>query len=314
MTMDRSLCVAGCVNIETSVMIYDFPVVYDDSLFCPDNIFDGVGGAAANVAFGARRLLDGVSMCSVTGRDYFADEIFRKLDAAGIDSSYVVRDWKDSARTVILLDREGRRRPVCDFRGSAGYDYDEGRALEFLRKSRFLYSSTMPWARRICTLARKTGRKVFVDVHAIRFDDEYHRAFLHSADVVFFSVEKLAVPFDDFIRKLWYDYDIGLVVVTDGANGAGICVRSEGVMRWYRAIRTRPVVDTVGAGDSFAAGFVSSYISGESSDDCLFAGQLCASYKIGARGHEFDFPGTEKLCGLKAAYGALRMLADERKI
>lgn len=312
--MDSTLCVAGCVNVETSVMIYDFPVACDDSLFCPDNIFDGVGGAAANVAFGAGHLLGRVFMCSVTGRDYFADEIFRRFDAAGIDSSFVRRDWKNSARTVILLDRNGRRRPLCDFRSSADYVYDEDLACEFLAKSPFLYSSTMPWAARICTLAKKLGRKVFVDVQALRCDDGYHHEFLRAADVLFMSLEKLSVPFDDLVRKLWYDYDIPVVVATDGANGAGICDRAEKTFKWYRSVKTRPVVDTVGAGDSFAAGFISSAILGGRPEENLFAGQLCASYKIGARGHLFDFPDSAKLRGLAAAYATSRVLADERNI
>jgi sugar/nucleoside kinase (ribokinase family) len=62
---------------------------------------------------------------------------------------------------------------------------------------------------------------------------------------------------------------VKVVVVTDGANGAYVY---DGVKKFHLGIEAKKIVDTVGAGDSFASGFLSSYIEDEDAKKGLARG------------------------------------------
>jgi sugar/nucleoside kinase (ribokinase family) len=64
------------------------------------------------------------------------------------------------------------------------------------------------------------------------------------------------------------------VVVKDGADGA---VAARGVQRCTSAPPPVTVVDTVGAGDCFDAGFVAGLVQGLELDACLRLATLCGS-------------------------------------
>lgn len=78
-----------------------------------------------------------------------------------------------------------------------------------------------------------------------------------------------------------------LVVVKDGAQGATAMRGSEVLSR---KVRTVDVVDTVGAGDAFNAGFLDSWLDGATLENCLDAGSATAKVALsrsgGARGLE----------------------------
>jgi sugar/nucleoside kinase (ribokinase family) len=55
------------------------------------------------------------------------------------------------------------------------------------------------------------------------------------------------------------------------------------------------VIDPVGAGDSFDAGFVSEYVKGASLEQCLRAGNLAGAYSTTAAGGTEAFRDRERL-------------------
>jgi sugar/nucleoside kinase (ribokinase family) len=71
---------------------------------------------------------------------------------------------------------------------------------------------------------------------------------------------------------------VPLVVAKLGANGA-FAVTAQGAEERVGA-RTVPVADTVGAGDTFDAGFLYGYLSGKPLRQCLEMGTFCASRNV----------------------------------
>jgi sugar/nucleoside kinase (ribokinase family) len=72
-----------------------------------------------------------------------------------------------------------------------------------------------------------------------------------------------------------------LVVIKDGARGAE-AVSAAG--RTARPARPVAVVDTVGAGDAFNAGFIDAWLAGRDLADCLDAGSQTAAVALGRAG------------------------------
>ena len=65
-----------------------------------------------------------------------------------------------------------------------------------------------------------------------------------------------------------------------GMGAEGCALGTQSGIRFFEAIEMdRPVVDTNGAGDSLAVGFLSSYLlDGRSLDDSIRRGQIAARY------------------------------------
>ena len=80
-------------------------------------------------------------------------------------------------------------------------------------------------------------------------------------------------------------------VITDGANPAWVCEFNFKTKKvtYCNSFKVAPIdpkliVDTNGAGDSFAGGFLSQYMKGKSLDQCMIAGHWAASQIIQYRG------------------------------
>jgi len=54
------------------------------------------------------------------------------------------------------------------------------------------------------------------------------------------------------------------------------------------AIQRSEIVDTVGAGDSFAGGFLASFVTGASTEACVAAGAYASNYILRRRSCSID--------------------------
>lgn len=88
------------------------------------------------------------------------------------------------------------------------------------------------------------------------------------------SVSKIA---ENIINK----YELRGIIITAGKDGTTAYFNN----REYRALPGNvPIVDTVGAGDSFSAAFLASYIAGHSVQDALNAGSTLADFVVSHSG------------------------------
>jgi ribokinase len=122
-------------------------------------------------------------------------------------------------------------------------------------------------------------------VHAISHpEDEYNRAFMAAADILFMSDELLPSPPEAWVRQVVDRYGAEIAVVGLGAEGAILAVRSDGFLERIPAVRTREVVNTIGAGDALFSAFVHVYHRTADPYQAIQKALVFASYKIGATG------------------------------
>ena len=110
------------------------------------------------------------------------------------------------------------------------------------------------------------------------------RELLASTDILFLSENeyRMLEGVENYVK---------MSVITKGSEG-GMVIRNEERVE-VEAFKVE-VVDTTGAGDAFAAGFLYAYMKGFSLEVCLLTGNFSASYciqRIGAR----NFPEKEKI-------------------
>jgi fructoselysine 6-kinase len=249
---------------------------------------DRPGGISLNFAVNARRLFapsDHVGVLTALGNDPEAEVVLEAIARFGIEAS-VAR--LPGITPVQYIDREpsGERRFVRYEAGvlAAHRLGDEERAL--LARSDVMIATvftqildffdTVVAAPRgglraldYCNLGTRTEPTAYVERYASHFDIGFFG--LTEADGAL--IERLAAMSTELGR---------LFIVTLGPGGT---LALDGARRARRpAVPVARVVDTTGAGDTFAAGFLSVYAKGGALETALDAGAAAAARTLGHMG------------------------------
>jgi len=252
------------------------------------------GGSAANTAVGIAALGGKAGFVGQVGDDRLGALFTRELHDAGIE--YVTRPDADGTATArcLILVTDDAQRSMCTFPGAAHLLSPEMIDAEQVRDSAILYLEGYLWDSPIArsamehaiAIAHEAGRKVALtpsDIACIRREhDRFVRLLADGKiDMLFLNEVELAAlaDVDDVetgIAKL--ANQVELLVVTRGADGATAIHRGERVCAPAEPIDQ--VVDTTGAGDLFAAGFLYGHSHGAPLAECLRLGAIAAAEVI----------------------------------
>jgi ribokinase len=89
-------------------------------------------------------------------------------------------------------------------------------------------------------------------------------------------------------------------VIGLGTEGALLAVRDDDFMERVPSVQTRPVVNTVGAGDALFSGFLHAYLQTRNPHQALRLATVFASWKIGVSGGAEGFLTARELASLAA--------------
>jgi acarbose 7IV-phosphotransferase len=143
---------------------------------------------------------------------------------------------------------------------------------------------------------RQAGKMVATDVHTIQsLDDEYNRDFIQAADILFMSDEALPCSPEEWARQIWNRWGTEIVVIGLGAQGALLSVRGDRYQERFPAVYTRPVVNTIGAGDALFSAFVHFYHLDGDPYEAMRKAVVFASYKVGEAGAAEGFLNEQEL-------------------
>ncbi|TDC59404.1 sugar kinase [Micromonospora sp. KC207] len=252
----------------------------------------GVGGAESNLAIGLAGLGHRVAWVSRVGDDPFGRMVVGEVAGAGVDVESVAVD-PDAPTGVYFKDPRPEATAVHYYRaGSAASRLDPG-ALDDprLAGARLLHlSGITPVLSASChaLVAHAVDARPLGD--ALVSFDVNHRPRLWPADRAADVLRGIADRADivlvglDEAERLWGTADpqavrrllphAGTVVVKDGAVGATALPRT-GPAVFVPALRA-PVVEPVGAGDAFAAGYLSAVLRGLDQTAALRCGHVVA--------------------------------------
>ena len=300
--MSRIL-VSGLINIETTLQIEDFPIVYEPVRYPFFGISSSVSGVGYNVAKALTVLGQGdVRFLSMIGSDAAGKLVLESLAADGIPAQRVLPALHQTPQSVILYDRAGRRATNTDLKDIQESLYPADLFEQAIRGCSLAALCNINFARPFLARARALGIPVATDVHTIAdLDDPYNRDFMAAADILFMSDERLPCDPEDWVRRLWDRYGVEEVVVGLGAEGALLGRRRDHALERMPAVRTRPVVNTIGAGDALFSAFIHNYVVHGDSYAALQRAIVFASYKVGetsAANGFLDEAGLDELCAV----------------
>ncbi len=248
------------------------------------------GGSAANTLAGMAALGQRCSFIGQVADDQLGHVFTHDLRALGVAyETPPLSEGAPTARCLILVTPDGQR-TMNTFLGASHLLEQSMIDEEWIAASEILYLEGYLWdpelsrvaMRRAIDVSRAAGRKVaftlsdafIIDRHGADFRNLIAEGLF---DILFANeVEICALAeTDDFEAAVAsVAAQVPLLVVTRGSHGA--IALTGGMRTEVGAEPIDTVVDTTGAGDLFAAGFLSGQAQGRPIADCLTMGAVCA--------------------------------------
>lgn len=249
---------------------------------CMD-VYEGLGeahpgGNPVNVAVYTARLGGHASYTGAVGTDENGRLMLSALSEKGVDVSHVkILPGKTAVTQVKLVDGErvfGEYNPGVMEEFSLTDD-----DVAFLCSHGLVVSGLWGMVERDLPRIRSRGTPVAFDF-ADRPYSPAAQAALPNVDYAFFSGEGDETELADFMRSM-LKKGPRLVVVTRGDKGS---LAYDGKLLYRQGIVPCPVVDTMGAGDSYIAGFLYGLLRGKPVQSCMEYGASSSSVTLCCRG------------------------------
>ncbi|NYF54029.1 carbohydrate kinase family protein [Tunturiibacter gelidoferens] len=230
-----------------------------------------LGGSSSILAHNLAALGGRVGFISQVGRDEMGDIALARLGESGVDLSHIT-SREDVGTGVTVLLPHGQRRHILTYLGAMAEMTIADLDLAYLTSSRhfhlsslFLQTGLQPDLPELFDQLKKAGLTLSLDTN-----DDPNDTWGGVLDQLLDRIDVLLPNEDEILRiarkpTLEESLDslaprVPLIVVKCGARGA---VVQQGKKRdWVPSLRVEPV-DTIGAGDSFNAGFLNFYLKDE---------------------------------------------------
>lgn len=252
------------------------------------------GGSAANTLAGLSALGAQCAFIGQVADDQLGEVFAHDIRAVGIDFDTPPRRGDPPTARCLIFVTPDAQRTMNTFLGASQYlppatlDAEAVAAAKILYLEGYLWDPEEPRAamRRAIEAARAAGRKVaftLSEVFVIERHGHDFRALIDDGliDILFANHLELAALTGE------NDLEAGLAALRDKVPTLIVTCSADGAIALSGGERARvaaepidQVVDTTGAGDLFAAGFLYGHVNGEPLETCLRRGAIAAAEVI----------------------------------
>lgn len=296
------IAIAGELNLD--LILYGLPAEMQlERELLASGFHATLGSSSAIVAHNAAALGARVAFTALIGADDFGRIALDRLRAAGVDTSHVAQHTTIASGITVLLPH-GDQRHILTYPGTiaeltvADLDFDFlTQARHFHLSSLYLQRGLQPGLPDLLRRLKQAGLTISLDTN----DDPEDRwgsplgDVLPYVDVFLPSEDEICrmtncTNLDDAIQAL--PVKIPAVVVKRGRRGARVYEQGDEQGHEQgeqgRSVDIAPInvvpVDTIGAGDSFDAGFLRAYLLSKDIVTCARAGNITGALSTQASG------------------------------
>lgn len=292
--MPFDVVVIGNAGIDTNVFLQGADIDFGVEANFTENL-DTVGQAGGYAARGYAKLGKSTAFIGTIGQDHAGRYLLDVLQKDGIDTSGVWIDPAGTSRSVNIMYRNGKRKNFYDGKSHMILQANIDKCEKILAGARLVHFNIPNWARTLLPVARKAGARIAVDIQDITdVHDPYRQDFIKFAQILFFSAVNYPDPQPVMAEFSKINPDV-IMVCGMGEKGCALGFRKN--VEYYPAFQMpEPVVDTNGAGDALAVGFLNSYtFENRSLVESIRYGQIAARYTCTLRGTSEGLIDREKL-------------------
>jgi len=258
-----------------------------------------LGSSSAIFAHNLCALGTRVGFISKIGSDPLGAMAGERLSAMGVDISRMKQGTGTTSTGLTVVLPHAQHRYILTYPGTmfemqySDIDMDYVRtARHFHLSSFYLHRALRPRILDLFRRAKEAGLTTSLDTNDDP-ENEWAQDLLEVLKYVdiFLPNEREAKNIartQDFPQALNLLAGLAKVVVVKRGSGSAIC--RKGNEEWSLSPPLVQMVDDIGAGDSFDAGFVHAYLLGAKLEDCLAFANIAAAYSVTKEG------GTEAFC------------------
>jgi sugar/nucleoside kinase (ribokinase family) len=302
------VCVVGELNLD--LILYGLPkdLVLDWEHLASNMAFT-LGSSSAIFAHNLHALGTQVGFISRIGADPLGAMAAERLAAIGVDTSRMKRGTSKTSTGLTVVLPYPQQRYMLTYPGTmfemqySDIDMDYVRSARHLHLSSFfLHRALRPRILNLFQQAKEAGLTTSLDTN----DDPENQWAQDLLEVLKYvdvflpndrEAKKIAGT-QDLSRALNLLAGLSKVVVVKRGSGSAICRRGD--EQWSLAPPSVQMVDDVGAGDTFDAGFIHTYLLGAKLEDCLAFANIVAAYSVTREG------GTEAFRDRAALFNFIR--------
>jgi sugar/nucleoside kinase (ribokinase family) len=242
------------------------------------------GGSAANTIVGLNALGNRTALAGMIGRDEMGRLYRERLTQRGIFPLLTECEGEATAQVLSLVTGDGQRTMRCFLGASSLFNSShlEQRYFEGVRllhcEGYALYNGDGDLVREAMVMAKRAGAQVSFDLASFevvrRYEGVIRELLENYVDIVFCNEDEANVinpgaSAEDTALMLASLCKVS--VVTLGAKG---CIACTGTQKMHCPTSPVKCIDTTGAGDIFASGFLHCYLKGCSLRECCRVGHL----------------------------------------
>ena len=275
--MSFDVIVVGNAGVDTNVYLAGEEIDFSVEANFTRNI-DCIGQAGGYASRGYAAMGLRTAFIGAVGSDVSGEWIRRVFSQQGIDTRGLFLDPAGTSRSVNIMYKDGHRKNFYDGKSHMTLEAPVEVARGIFEGAKLIHFNIPNWARELLPVARSSGAAIACDIQdVVDPSDPYRRDFILQSNFLFFSAANHADP-DPIIAYFWsMNPDLEIIA---GMGDEGCAVGAAHQIVHYPALSLDlPVIDTNGAGDSLAVGYLTARVM----DGCLpkesaLRGQLAARF------------------------------------
>lgn len=300
-----SVTIVGCGALNWDCLFKVQSVSVDGESVIED-FHESAGGSAANTIYALAKWGVKAGFIGAVGDDNEGRKILHEFESIGVETHRIrIVKGQPTGRVIGIVDAKGRRSLYV----SPGANL----ALR-LTEDDFAYAAKAQWVH----ISSLIGKEVFESLRTLilslpadvsvsfapgtiyaRLGQKTLEDILKRTSILFLARDEMAAlmgteNLDAAAQRLW-ELGVETIVVTLGETGSWVSVKGKGQ---FAPSRQAHVVDTTGAGDAFAAGFLWGVLHGRPIQECQRLGTIAAAFCLREMGARTGTPTLDELLAI----------------
>ena len=308
----RALDIIAAGNANIDITLYVSRTPGPDEAVEADSMLISGGGAASNFAIAASRLGCKVGFIGCIGNDEYGKGLLKEFKEEHVDTSRIqLSKSKPTGMVLIIVEHDGSRRMIA-FRG-ANLEFDPAKVdNEYIASASILHiASVRPQiAYNLALKASKVQTLISYDPGSIAAKQGLQtlKEILEKTSILFLNRRELFyLTGSHNVEGALKILKFGVKVIALKMGGEGSIILTKDNIIHIPVYKPERIIDTTGAGDVYAAAFITSLVKGRDIIEAGLFASVAAGIKVSRTGARKESPyELEVFEKLKRAYNKLK--------